>query len=199
MEARGNRQLTKNGVNIGTEQVGSTLHFGLDTNNNRWDKAHFEKNLANGFDKDFHRYGVEWSDQHIKFYMDDQLMGTVEPQNGFWALGGFGGDANQNPWKDANKMAPFDQEFYIILNLAVGGVNYFSDDATNPHKKPWHNQSPTAPKDFWNAKNDWLPTWHLDQNNGDDASLIVDYVKVWALWLWVIVFSHFNCTYIRMM
>ena len=25
-----------------------------------------------------------------------------------------------------------------------------------------------------------LPTWNLDENNGEDAALAVDYVKIWA-------------------
>jgi hypothetical protein len=35
-------------------------------------------------------------------------------------------------------MAPFDHEFYIILNLAVGGNGFFADDYVNEGKpKPW--------------------------------------------------------------
>lgn len=78
-------------------------------------------------------------------------------------------------------MAPFDQEFYLIMNLAVGGNEHFPDDAVNTGSKPWTNDSPTATADFWNARNSWLPGWNLDQNLSRDASLIVDYVRVWAL------------------
>lgn len=36
-------------------------------------------------------------------------------------------------------------QFYIILNLAVGGTNgFFPDGASNPGGKPWSNQSPTV-------------------------------------------------------
>jgi hypothetical protein len=35
-------------------------------------------------------------------------------------------------------MAPFDQEFYIIMNLAIGGTAYFSDGFDNRNGgKPW--------------------------------------------------------------
>lgn len=47
--------------------------------------------------------------------------------------------------------------------------------------KPWMNNAPTAAADFWNARNVWLPTWNLEQNLSRDASLIVDYVRIWAL------------------
>lgn len=74
-------------------------------------------------------------------------------------------------------------QFYLIINLAVGGINYFPDDAVNTGgaPKPWSNQSPTAARDFWAARNGWLPTWNLEQNLSREASLIVDYVRVWAL------------------
>lgn len=77
-------------------------------------------------------------------------------------------------------MAPFDQPFYIIMNLAVGGVNYFADHFVNqPHPKPWLNTSPTAMRDFWAARGQWLPTWNMAVN--DDRHLQIDYVRVWAL------------------
>jgi len=34
--------------------------------------------------------------------------------------------------------APFDHEFYIIMNLAVGGTAFFPDHWVNkPYPKPW--------------------------------------------------------------
>ena len=32
----------------------------------------------------------------------------------------------------------------MILNLAVGGTEYFPDEAINPGGKPWNNESPTV-------------------------------------------------------
>lgn len=69
----------------------------------------------------------------------------------------------------------------MIINLAVGGTSYFPDDAVNVGGKPWENGSPTAAADFWKARNTWLPTWNLVQNLSREASLIVDYVRIWAL------------------
>ncbi|KAJ8877933.1 hypothetical protein PR048_022392 [Dryococelus australis] len=83
---------------------------------------------------------------HIKFSLDGAEMGTVAPPSGgFWELGQFSAanPSADNPWRGGTKMAPFDQEFYILLNVACGGVNgYFPDDATNPRGKPWLNTSP---------------------------------------------------------
>lgn len=81
MESRGNLNLMKDGVNIGAEQVcvfkdekrlrdfktdfsyskyGSTLHFGVDYIINGQKYAHADKNTpaGNGFNVDFHTYGV---------------------------------------------------------------------------------------------------------------------------------------------
>ncbi|KAJ8732108.1 hypothetical protein PYW08_014838 [Mythimna loreyi] len=71
--------------------------------------------------------------------------------------------------------------FYLVMNLAVGGTGYFPDGVRNPSPKPWWNGSPTAARDFWNARGHWLPTWNLNVNDGRDASLQVDYVRIWAL------------------
>jgi hypothetical protein len=43
----------------------------------------------------------------------------------FFTKGGFSGF---NAWEGQGNNAPFDQEFYLVLNVAVGGVNgYFPD------------------------------------------------------------------------
>lgn len=65
--------------------------------------------------------------------------------------------------------------------MAVGGNAKFPEDAVNAGEKPWKNSSPTGVTDFWKARNNWLPTWNLDQTTSRDASFIVDYVRIWAL------------------
>lgn len=146
MESRGNENLVQNGVNIGTHMVGSTLHWGPDYYTNRYEYTHFDKVEAVGYDQDFHVYGVEWTPEHIKFSIDDVELGTITPpEGGFWELGNLASSGYANPWEGSSKMAPFDQEFYIIINLAVGGTAYFPDDATNADgSKPWLNTSPTV-------------------------------------------------------
>jgi beta-glucanase (GH16 family) len=64
MESRGNKKLfNPQGVNIGTEQVSETLHFGPQWDQNGYLKAHFERNtpVDQGFDTAFHVYGIEWT------------------------------------------------------------------------------------------------------------------------------------------
>lgn len=80
-------------------------------------------------------------------------------------------------------MAPFDEEFYISIQLAVGGSHAFSDDdiIDSEGDKPWSNNSSTAARDFWHARNAWLPTWKINENRTKEASLLIDYIRVWAL------------------
>ncbi|CAH2003597.1 unnamed protein product [Acanthoscelides obtectus] len=180
LESRGNKNLQNpSGLNIGTQQVASTLHWGPDAKNNRFYKTHYEKNNANGYDTGFHLYKVVWTPNDMTFFVDNQQIGkVVPPQGGFWQLGDLARTGLKNPWTNS-KMAPFDQEFHILINLAVGGTTgYFPEGMRNPKPKPWKNGSPTAMKEFWEKRGDWLPTWNM---KGDTSHLQVDYVKVWAL------------------
>lgn len=60
------------------------------------------------------------------------------------------------------------------INVAVGGTNgYFPEGVGN---KPWGNQSPIAMKEFWDKRNEWYPTWPMD----DRRDLIIDYIKVYS-------------------
>ena len=70
--------------------------------------------------------------------------------------------------------APFNREFYLIFNLAVGGSNAYFPDGQGG--KPWTNQDPHAPNSFYNAKGQWYQTW-----NGEDAALQIDWVRVFSL------------------
>lgn len=64
-------------------------------------------------------------------------------------------------------------QFYFIINLAVGGKTYFPDT-----ENIWNITSEAAMKEFWLNREQWLPSWHFDNDN---SSLIVDSVKVWAI------------------
>jgi beta-glucanase (GH16 family) len=52
----------------------------------------------------FHVYTVDWTEDKMDFYVDDKLYHTVE----------------RDP-KDDFRGWPFDQRFYLIMNIAVGG------------------------------------------------------------------------------
>lgn len=94
----------------------------------------FHKNLVGGgWNERFHRYQLEWSPQALTFSVDDAVIGKVEVADGFWARGDFANrtPGTLNPWRYAGIDAPFDQEFFIIINLAVGGNNFFPDNTVS--------------------------------------------------------------------
>lgn len=139
MEMRGNRALFADGGHVGNQQAAHTIHFGPTPSvKNHWPLAHLSKNQYTGFNENFHLYKVKWSPTEIIFSIDNDVVGTISPPNGFWNYGDFSSSGYQNPWINGTTMAPFDQEFFIIMNLAVGGTNFFSDTFVNqPYSKPW--------------------------------------------------------------
>jgi beta-glucanase (GH16 family) len=44
--------------------------------------AHYEKNNRQGFNEGFHNYKLEWTQNFIKFYVDNQLVGDVNNNGG---------------------------------------------------------------------------------------------------------------------
>jgi len=54
------------------------------------------------FDTEFHIFGIEWGKDYVNFYIDDKLYNQITPKDvpGEWV---------------------FNEPFYIILNVAVGG------------------------------------------------------------------------------
>jgi len=98
--------------------VGSTLHYGSAFPNNQYDATSYT--LTNGsFMNSFHEYAVEWEPGKMHFYVDGFLVKT-ETQN----------PNTLNPASNNSVTWPWDQQFYIILNLAVGGW-YSGDPSTS--------------------------------------------------------------------
>jgi beta-glucanase (GH16 family) len=70
---------------------------------------------------DWHLYAVEWEPGEIRFFVDDTQTCTYRH---WWSCSrledGAGveaaSEADLNPWP-----APFDQPFYLVMNVAVGG------------------------------------------------------------------------------
>uniref|UniRef100_A0A6P7FLZ2 Beta-1,3-glucan-binding protein-like n=1 Tax=Diabrotica virgifera virgifera TaxID=50390 RepID=A0A6P7FLZ2_DIAVI len=180
LETRGNKNYIKNGVNIGVQQVGSTLHWGPYPALNRYPLTHYTLNNADGWNADFHIYEVIWNTTSITFLIDHVVLGSVSPPDGgFWQLGNFSTNT-ANPWAAGTKMAPFDQEFYFIINVAVGGTSWFPDNYVNDgYQKPWKNYDGRASMTkFWNANNLWLPTWNMTTDN---SHFQIDYIRVYAI------------------
>lgn len=98
-----------------------------------------------------------------------------------WERGNFGAtivnqSALHDPWSQTGRAnTPFDEDFYLILNVAVGATNGFFRDGVG--NKPWGDGSLMAPKEFWMAKDRWYPTW----GEGDSRGMTVKSVKMWSL------------------
>lgn len=139
----------------------ATCHFG----NSPTDKGQSGSsyNLPVGdYTDGFHLFGIEWSENNIKWFIDGVLMHEVN-------------DTDVAPYQ-----WPFDQEFHFILNVAVGGnwpgnpdastmfpqmmevdyvrayqlVDEFEIDGDLTVQPNSTNQTYTAP-DFPNATYDW--------------------------------------------
>ncbi|XP_042221990.1 beta-1,3-glucan-binding protein-like isoform X1 [Homarus americanus] len=179
VESRGNSDYGT----LGNQYGSTTLHWGPYWQLNMYQKTHTKYQAPTGsYADNFHTWRMDWTKDDMKFYVDDELKLTVDPFTNFWDFGGFG-DSYDNPWAAGGKMAPFDQKFYIVLNLAVGGTNgFFPDDVPSNPPKPWSNVSPQALLDFWNGHSSWLPTWEQGEGRiSEKAALQVDYVKVWKM------------------
>jgi len=92
----------------GTTTVGGALHYGGAWPANTSTSSSYSLGGANFADA-YHVYAVEWEADQIRWYVDGVLFSTRDSWQ--WYSDG----APQNP------RAPFDQEFYLILNAAVGG------------------------------------------------------------------------------
>lgn len=106
LESRGNTKYGNN-VQIGVEQIGSTLHFGPRWDHDAWSTASYLRNNESGFDKAFHKYEMVWNENGIKFLVDGIEFGYAAAGEGFWKRGKFTGD---NIWTNGTRMTPFDEE-----------------------------------------------------------------------------------------
>jgi beta-glucanase (GH16 family) len=174
MESRGNdRSYSAGGVNC----FGSTLHFGPYWPDDPYQLAHADKCIASGdLSEDFHTYGLVWTENEIYTYLDDDSNRVLNMtmDKSFWQLGGWDKKTTlDNPWRGQPNVAPFDQKFYLIFNVAVGGVNgYFPDGVGG---KPWSDKSTNAARDFLGA----LPSVHKTWGQGDASAMAIKSVKVW--------------------
>ncbi|KAL8713824.1 MAG: hypothetical protein Q9225_006688 [Loekoesia sp. 1 TL-2023] len=176
-ESRGNNYTYGQG---GNNIISSALHWGPNEANDAWWRTNVKRNaLHTTFSKKEHTFGLEWSEKYLFTYIDTRLLQVLYTnfdqslwQRGQFPLSDSNGTRLVDPWSQTgDKATPFDQDFYLILNVAVGSTNgWFKDGASG---KPWVDQSLTAKKDFWEARNQWLPTW---EKNGE---MVVSSVKIW--------------------
>jgi len=176
-ESRGNNYTYAQG---GNNIMSSALHWGPNPANDAWWRTNVKRNaLHTTFSATSHTFGVEWSEKYIFTYIDTRLLQVLytnfnQPlwQQGNFPLSDSNGTAIANPWSQTERdQTPFDQEFYLILNVAVGGTNgWFQDGASG---KPWVDADPSAKLEFWKARSQWQPTW------ATNGQMKVTSVKMW--------------------
>lgn len=89
------------------DQIYGTLHYGSPWPNN----THNGHELQNGtdFSEQFHTYRIDWDPDTITWYVDDVSYGSLSSSS--WFSSGAPG----------NPRAPFDTQYHLLLNVAVGG------------------------------------------------------------------------------
>lgn len=88
----------------------ATIHYGephAEQQGTYWIENIFKDGTL---ESDFHEYSVEWEPGEMRFFVDDNMILTVND----WFTAVEGEDDKPYP-------APFDQPFFVQMNLAVGG------------------------------------------------------------------------------
>ena len=103
-------------VNAGTENQGVFLaaHHGFQWPLNQIVTAPAEVDDAS----DWHTYALEWSGKYLRWFVDGVHLRTVEAES-YYSYFFAGNDTGFTAASDP--AAPFNQDFHLIVNLAVGG------------------------------------------------------------------------------
>jgi beta-glucanase (GH16 family) len=134
-EGRGNSySYAMDGVPAGRDVMTSTLHWGPSPATVAyWRTTNGKALRRTDYTEEYHTFGVEWSEDYIYTYLDSRLVQVLfmsfKTQEDLWQRGNFSTLTEnstflENPWVNTtDKSAPFDQEFFLILNVAVGSRN----------------------------------------------------------------------------
>lgn len=117
MESKGNKQSPHGN----SSTVLSTLHWGPHFHLNKYFLTQEQKNTPprqKDFSEGFHTYGLEWTAEGLRTYIDDDTLLQVDFDQTAWSRGGFK-SPTMNPWRGGDISAPFDQEFYLVSWLIV--------------------------------------------------------------------------------
>jgi len=123
-----------------TTKIDGTLHYGNPNPQNQWDGSPYTLSSGNFVD-DFHVFAVEWEENAIRWYVDGVLFKTETKSPN-----------TLNPASNNAVTWPWDQDFYFILNLAIGG---------------WYSGNPND-NDIIGGNTSWT------------RSIQVDYVRVYT-------------------
>ena len=86
-----------------TRRIFGTAHFGRDFQSRRFVSDRYDLGQGNDYVNEWHVYSIEWERNRIRWYVDDVQYHELTPS-----------DTQGGPW-------PFNEPFFMILNVAVGG------------------------------------------------------------------------------
>ncbi|KAF9890519.1 hypothetical protein FE257_005924 [Aspergillus nanangensis] len=169
---------------LGNNIISSSMHWGTTYDNDAFKLSLGEWGAKRTkYSEGFHTFGLEWSEDYLFTWLDGRLRQVLffdfTKNENLWTYGKFAG-TNVNgsspfdPWSQTGRdNTPFDQPFYLILNVAVGATNgYFPDEVGG---KPWMDKGKTPMRDFWLANGTWVPSW----GDAESRGMIVKSVKMW--------------------
>lgn len=152
----------------GNHVSSSMLHWGPDAAVDAWYKTYEKRNSGHTtFADDYFIFGLEWSERFLFTWVNSRLMQVLYmpfESKPMWDVARFdemtdgNGTTYNNPWAETGRFnTPFDHPFYLEIGLSAGGTNgWFKDGKAD---KPWTDDSPTAMREFWDARDIWYPTW----------------------------------------
>ena len=116
----------------GNNEVVGAINFGL--SDNPADRATLGSPFDVGQSPDLgiHVYEIEWEKGQIRYFVDGQHFQTIKSDNwyAFFKAGTDGFYDENGVYKLGLEAAPFDQQFHLLLNLAVGGDPVGAPDAS---------------------------------------------------------------------
>ena len=80
-----------------------TIYTSLHTKDSHGNTINTKKTIIEDIETGFYLFAVNWTSDKIEFFVDSTLIYTFRPE-----------DKTEDIW-------PFDQPFYLIINLAIGG------------------------------------------------------------------------------
>jgi beta-glucanase (GH16 family) len=104
-------------VNAGTENQGVFLaaHYGFEWPLNQITTAGADVDDAS----DWHTYALEWSGDYLRWFVDGDHLRTVS-KDVYYSY--YFKDSTDGYQLATDPAAPFDRDFHLLVNLAVGGV-----------------------------------------------------------------------------
>lgn len=160
------------------EKIDGTIHYGGTWPNNQYDSSSYTFPQNNNITGK-HIYSIEWEKNELRWYVDGNFYKKTSKWNS----------------EGGSYPAPFDQDFYILLNLAVGGnydgnvepdllvkmpaemkIDYVrvykEDNESNNHEdKEDNNKNLVSNSSFTNGLNNW-GVW--SQNPKDVIYSVID-------------------------